>query len=173
MSIHPSASFRPAEAAGITRLRRSLIRLRGWIAEPAYSRAGTDQQYLFVNGRAVKDKLLTGAVRGAYADVVPSDRHPVLFIDVACDPRAVDVNVHPAKTEVRFRDPQLIRGLVVSGLKAALAEAGHRATTTGGAFHGNNWNALSTTTISNSTIANNNYVRASNSIGYFLPTQSA
>jgi DNA mismatch repair protein MutL len=90
--------------------------------------------HLAVNGRPVRDKLLLSAVRGAYADVVPSDRHPVLFPRRLLRPRgSVDVNVHPAKSEVRFRDPALVRGLVVSGLKAALAAAGHRATTTGGA----------------------------------------
>jgi len=107
--------------------------IAGYAGLPTYHRGSAAGVHLAVNGRPVRDKLLLSAVRGAYADVVPSDRHPVLFLDVGCDPRLVDVNVHPAKSEVRFRDPGLVRGLVVSGLKAALAEAGHRATTTGGA----------------------------------------
>ncbi len=107
--------------------------IAGFAGLPTYHRGTSAGVHLAVNGRPVRDKLLLSAVRGAYADVVPSDRHPVLFLDVGCDPRLVDVNVHPAKSEVRFRDPGLVRSLVVSGLKAALAEAGHRATTTGGA----------------------------------------
>jgi DNA mismatch repair protein MutL len=112
---------------------REGFRIAGFAGLPTFHRGTSAGVHLAVNGRPVRDKLLLSAVRGAYADVLPSDRHPVLFVDVGCDPRLVDVNVHPAKSEVRFRDPTLVRGLVVSGLKAALAAAGHRATTTGGA----------------------------------------
>ncbi|SFB98626.1 DNA mismatch repair protein MutL [Bosea sp. CRIB-10] len=112
---------------------REGIRLSGFAGLPTFHRGTSAGVHMAVNGRPVRDKLLLSAVRGAYADVVPSDRHPVLYLDVLCDPSAVDVNVHPAKSEVRFRDPALVRGLVVSSLKAALAGAGHRATTTGGA----------------------------------------
>jgi DNA mismatch repair protein MutL len=112
---------------------REAFRISGFAGLPTFHRGTSAGVHLSVNGRPVRDKLLLSAVRGAYADVVPSDRHPVLFLDVGCEPRAVDVNVHPAKSEVRFRDPALVRGLVVSGLKAALAAAGHRATTSGGA----------------------------------------
>jgi len=106
---------------------REGIRLTGLASLPTHSRGTAQHQYLFVNGRPVKDRLLAGAVRGAYADFLARDRHPVLalFLDVA--PEIVDVNVHPAKAEVRFKDAGLIRGLVVSGLRHALHEAGHRA----------------------------------------------
>jgi DNA mismatch repair protein MutL len=100
--------------------------LGGVAGLPTFNRGVADHQYLFVNGRPVKDRLLAGAVRGAYSEMLARDRHPVvaLFLDVPAD--AVDVNVHPAKTEVRFRDPALARGLIVSGLRRALDEAGHR-----------------------------------------------
>lgn len=109
---------------------REGVKLIGYAALPTYSRGSSTAQYLFVNGRPVKDKLLVGALRAAYFDFLSRDRHPaaVLFID--CDPQLVDVNVHPAKSEVRFRDPGLARGLIVSALRHALAEAGHRASTT-------------------------------------------
>jgi DNA mismatch repair protein MutL len=109
---------------------RDGVRLSGYAGLPTYSRGNAAHQYLFVNGRPVRDRLLQGALRGAYADFLARDRHPaaVLFIDI--DPLFVDVNVHPAKAEVRFRDPALVRGLIVGGLRHALAAAGHRASTT-------------------------------------------
>lgn len=105
---------------------REGLRLGGVAGLPTFNRGVADHQYLFVNGRPVKDRLLAGAVRGAYAEMLPRDRHAVvaLFLDVPAD--QVDVNVHPAKTEVRFRDPAMARGLIVSGLRRALEEAGHR-----------------------------------------------
>ena len=109
---------------------RDGLHLSGYAALPTYSRGSSVHQYFFVNGRPVRDKLMIGALRGAYMDYLSRDRHAaaVLFID--CDPHLVDVNVHPAKSEVRFRDPGLARGLIVSGLRHALADAGHRASTT-------------------------------------------
>jgi len=106
--------------------------LVGMIGLPTYHRGNGAQIHFVVNGRPVRDKLLLSAVRGGYADVMASDRHPVLALFIDCDPAIVDVNVHPAKTEVRFREPGLIRSLVVSAIRDALARAGHRAATTGG-----------------------------------------
>ena len=128
---------RPARVAALTDrdlaensvgidFEREGVRLGGVAGLPTFHRGIADHQYLFVNGRPVKDRLLIGAIRGAYAEMMPRDRHAVvaLFLDVPSD--AVDVNVHPAKTEVRFRDPALVRGLIVSGLRRALDAAGHR-----------------------------------------------
>ena len=109
---------------------REGVRLTGYAGLPTYNRANAQMQFLFVNGRPVRDKLLIGAVRGAYADFLARDRHPALALFLECDPAFVDVNVHPAKTEVRFRDAGLVRGLIVGALKHTLAEAGHRASTT-------------------------------------------
>ncbi|SMC60755.1 DNA mismatch repair endonuclease MutL [Primorskyibacter flagellatus] len=109
---------------------REGFRLTGYAALPTYSRGSSVAQYLFVNGRPVRDKLLIGALRGAYQDFLSRDRHPAAALFIDCDPHKVDVNVHPAKSEVRFRDPGLVRGLIVSALRHALAEAGHRASTT-------------------------------------------
>ncbi|WP_300011886.1 DNA mismatch repair endonuclease MutL [uncultured Roseobacter sp.] len=109
---------------------REGLHLTGFAALPTYSRGSAVAQYLFVNGRPVRDKLLTGALRGAYFDFLSRDRHPVAALFIDCDPNLVDVNVHPAKSEVRFRDPGVARGLIVSGLRHALANAGHRASTT-------------------------------------------
>jgi DNA mismatch repair protein MutL len=108
---------------------REGINLTGFAGLPTYSRGAAVAQYLFVNGRPVRDKLLLGALRGAYADFLSRDRHPAVALFVECDPTLVDVNVHPAKSEVRFREPAMVRGLIVSGLRHALAEAGHRAST--------------------------------------------
>jgi DNA mismatch repair protein MutL len=109
---------------------REGVSLTGFAGLPTYSRGAAVAQYLFVNGRPVRDKLLLGALRGAYADFLSRDRHPAVALFVECDPTLVDVNVHPAKSEVRFREPAMVRGLIVSGLRHALAEAGHRASTT-------------------------------------------
>ena len=111
---------------------REGVRVEGFAGLPTLTRANALGQYLFVNGRPVRDKLLIGAVRGAYADYLPRDRHPLVALFVTLDPREVDVNVHPAKTEVRFRDAGLVRGLIVRALKEALARDGQRAATTGG-----------------------------------------
>ena len=111
---------------------RDGVGVHGFAGLPTLSRANTLGQYLFVNGRPVRDKLLVGAVRGAYADYLPRDRHPLLALFVTLETREVDVNVHPAKTEVRFRDGGLVRGLIVRALKDALMREGQRAASTGG-----------------------------------------
>lgn len=102
------------------------VRLTGVAGLPTFNRGVADHQYLFVNGRPVKDKLLVGAVRGAYAEMLARDRHAVLALFLDVPPPDVDVNVHPAKTEVRFRDPAFIRGFIVSGLRHALDSAGQK-----------------------------------------------
>jgi DNA mismatch repair protein MutL len=109
---------------------RDGFHLSGYAALPTFSRGAAVMQYFFVNGRPVRDKLLIGALRGAYADFLSRDRYPAVALFVDCDPHLVDVNVHPAKSEVRFREPGLVRGLIVSALRHALGEAGHRASTT-------------------------------------------
>src|SRR5579885_814342 len=111
---------------------REGVEIKGFAGLPTLSRANSLGQYLFVNGRPVRDKVLFGAVRAAYADYLPRDRHPVLALFVTLPAREVDVNVHPAKTEVRFRDGALVRGLIVRALKEALAREGSRAASTGG-----------------------------------------
>ena len=105
---------------------RADMRLTGIAGLPTYNRGVADHQYLFVNGRPVKDRLLTGAVRGAYADMLARDRHAVLALFLDLPAEEVDVNVHPAKTEVRFRDAQGVRGFIVSGLRRALATGDKR-----------------------------------------------
>lgn len=105
---------------------RGFARLTGVAGLPTFNRGVADHQYLFVNGRPVKDRLLIGAVRGAYADMLARDRHAVLALFLEVPPEEVDVNVHPAKTEVRFRDPAFVRGFIVSGLRHALESAGQR-----------------------------------------------
>ena len=109
---------------------REGVRLTGFAGLPTYNRGNAAHQYLFVNGRPVRDRLLQGALRGAYADYLARDRHPAAALYLELDPHLVDVNVHPAKAEVRFRDPSLVRGLIVGALRHALAGAGHRASTT-------------------------------------------
>jgi len=122
-----------AENAMPIHAEREGIRLAGYAGLPTFNRANSLQQYMFVNGRALRDPLLAGALRAAYADVLARDRYPVavLFLDVPA--AEVDVNVHPAKTEVRFRDPGLVRGLLIGAIRDALAEHGFRAASTGGA----------------------------------------
>ena len=116
-------------ALAIDALREG-IALSGFAGLPTYNRGTAQMQFLFVNGRPVRDKLIVGAVRGAYADFLARDRHPAVALFIDIDPADVDVNVHPAKAEVRFRDAGLVRGLIVGALKHALAGAGHRASTT-------------------------------------------
>ena len=109
---------------------REGVRLTGLIGLPTLNRATARDQYLFVNGRPVRDKLLLGAVRGAYQDFLARDRHPMVALFLDLPGTEVDVNVHPAKAEVRFRDASLVRGLIVGALRHAVAAAGHRASTT-------------------------------------------
>src|SRR5690606_38341470 len=105
---------------------REGIRLTGRISLPAYSRANALMQFAYVNGRPVRDRLVAGALRAAYADTLPRDRHAVAALFIELDPTLVDVNVHPAKADVRFRDAGLVRGLIVGGIRQALAGAGIR-----------------------------------------------
>jgi DNA mismatch repair protein MutL len=109
---------------------REGFRLTGFAGLPTYNRGNARMQFAFVNGRPVQDRLFAGAIRGAYAEFLARDRHPVVALFVTAPPELVDVNVHPAKAEVRFRDPGLVRGLIVGALKHALSEAGHRSSTT-------------------------------------------
>ena len=110
---------------------RESVRLEGYISIPAYSRANSLQQFAYVNGRPVRDKLIAGALRAGFADVLPRDRHPVTALFLTLDPALVDVNVHPAKSDVRFRDPGLVRGLIVGAIRETLARSGIRAATSG------------------------------------------
>ncbi|SDA23257.1 DNA mismatch repair protein MutL [Methylobacterium sp. UNC378MF] len=114
-------------------LAREGFAVTGHVGLPTYHRGAATHIHLAVNGRPVRDRLLLGAIRGAYADTLASDRHPVLGLAIACDPELVDVNVHPAKTEVRFREPGLVRALVVSAIHDALRRGGARSATTGAA----------------------------------------
>ena len=113
-------------------IERDGMRLTGYAALPTYSRGTSVQQFIFVNGRPVSDRLLLGALRVAYFDFLSRDRHPAAVLNLICDPERVDVNVHPAKSEVRFREPEAARSLIITGLRGALSGAGHRASTTVG-----------------------------------------
>jgi DNA mismatch repair protein MutL len=137
LAVQPGMS-RPERVAALTSgelidnsvgldFEREGIRLGGIASLPTYNRGVADHQFLFVNGRPVKDRLLIGAVRGAYAEMLARDRHAVVALFLDLPPTEVDVNVHPAKTEVRFREPALIRGMIVSGLRHALDQSGFRA----------------------------------------------
>jgi DNA mismatch repair protein MutL len=149
LAVQPGED-RPSRVAGLTDRGlgensvpidyvRGPVRLGGVAGLPTFNRGVADHQFLFVNGRPVKDRLLIGAVRGAYQDLLARDRHPIvaLFLDIPGD--EVDVNVHPAKTEVRFRDAGAIRGLIVGGLRSALDAAGHRSAQRPSASALGNW----------------------------------
>ncbi|WFU09644.1 DNA mismatch repair endonuclease MutL [Rhizobium sp. CB3090] len=110
---------------------REDVSLTGFIGVPTFNRGNSAHQYAFVNGRPVQDKLILSAIRGAYAETIPSGRYPVAVLSIRLDPALVDVNVHPAKSDVRFRDPGLVRGLIVGAIREALAREGDRAATTG------------------------------------------
>jgi len=128
-----------AEDGVIIDLARGAARLTGVAGLPTFNRGVADHQYLFVNGRPVRDKLLVGAVRGAYAEMLARDRHAVLALFLDVPPEDVDVNVHPAKTEVRFRDPAFVRGFIVSGLRHALDSAGQKTAQTPAAPFMGHW----------------------------------
>ncbi|MCK3775706.1 DNA mismatch repair endonuclease MutL [Ensifer sesbaniae] len=110
---------------------REDVGLTGFAGVPTYNRGNSLQQYVFVNGRPVQDKLLLSAIRAAYSETIPSGRYPVAVLSIMLDPALVDVNVHPAKSDVRFRDPGLIRGLIIGAIREALTREGDRAATTG------------------------------------------
>ncbi len=130
----------PQNAVALDAAREG-VRLTGHASLPSYSRANALQQYVYVNGRPIRDRLVAAAIRGAYADALARDRHAVVALFLELDPALVDVNVHPAKAEVRFRDPGLVRGLIIGAIREALAAAGVRPATSGaaamlGAFRG-------------------------------------
>lgn len=114
------------ENACLVRMEREGLTLSGYISVPTFNRSNATSQYLFVNGRPVRDKILSASVRVAYQDFLANNRHPVLVLFLEVDPAEVDINVHPAKAEVRFRDAGLVRGVLISALKNALQEASHR-----------------------------------------------
>ncbi|HUG46743.1 MAG TPA: DNA mismatch repair endonuclease MutL [Sphingomicrobium sp.] len=135
LSLQPSSA--PARVAALLSAQldkhgvgidcvRDGLGLTGVVSLPTFNRGVGDQQYLFVNGRPVRDKLLVGALRAAYRDLIPRDRHPIAALFLSVPLGQVDVNVHPAKTEVRFRDPAAVRGLIVGGLRSALDSESHR-----------------------------------------------
>jgi DNA mismatch repair protein MutL len=151
LSVPPGES-QPARVAALTDRElaanavvldhvRGLVRLEGVAGIPTFNRGVADHQYLFVNGRPVRDRLLVGSVRAAYQEMLARDRHPVVALFVTLPGEEVDVNVHPAKTEVRFREPALVRGLIVGGLRAALDAAGHRSVQRPSAAALGNWQA--------------------------------
>ena len=111
---------------------RESVGLTGFAGVPTFNRGNGAHQYAFVNGRPVQDKQILSAIRGAYAETIPAGRYPVAVLSITIDPALVDVNVHPAKSDVRFRDPGLVRGLIVGAIREALARDGDRAATTGG-----------------------------------------
>ena len=113
-------------------VERDGLHLQGYAALPTYSRGSSVQQFVAVNGRPVLDRMLLMALRVAYFDVLSRDRHPAAVLNLICDPERVDVNVHPAKSEVRFREPDAARSLIITGLKTVLSAAGHRASSTVG-----------------------------------------
>ena len=113
-------------------VKRENARLYGYVGLPTFNRSTSNMQYLFVNHRTVRDRFLAGALRGAYQDFLARDRHPIVALFLQIAPEEVDVNVHPAKTEVRFRDAGHIRGLIVSSIRHALSEAGFRSANTHG-----------------------------------------
>jgi DNA mismatch repair protein MutL len=147
LADYPAAAGAGAQLARIARImgaefrhnavpidaEREGARLSGFAGLPTFHRANAAQQFLFVNGRPVRDKLLLGAIRGAYADLLARDRHPLAVVFIDLPPSEVDVNVHPAKAEVRFRDPGLVRGLIVGALREALTRESRRASPTIGA----------------------------------------
>ncbi|MDQ6435041.1 DNA mismatch repair endonuclease MutL [Mesorhizobium sp. LHD-90] len=122
----------PENSIAIDALREG-VRLDGHVSTPSYSRANALQQYVYVNGRPVRDRLIASAIRGAFADTLARDRHAVATLFLSLDPALVDVNVHPAKADVRFRDPGLVRGLIVGAIREALAASGIRPASTGAA----------------------------------------
>jgi DNA mismatch repair protein MutL len=111
-------------------LERDGLALQGYAALPTYSRGSSVQQHVFVNGRPVLDRMLLTALKVAYYDLLPRDRHPAAVLNLIADPQRVDVNVHPAKAEVRFREPEAVRSLIIGGLRSVLSGATRRASTT-------------------------------------------
>ena len=126
------------------------IKIGGYISIPTFHRGTARNQHLFVNGRPVKDKMLFGALRAAYADLLPSGKYPVAALFVECDPQQVDVNVHPAKAEVRFRDPQKLRSLVIKSLRDALAKDGHRSSTSLSSLMADSWHVKTSKSVQSS-----------------------
>ncbi len=114
----------------VVKAERENFKLSGFVALPTFSRGSTNLQHIYINQRPVKDKILIGAVRAAYSDFLAKDRYPAVVLFLECNPQFVDVNVHPSKLEVRFREPGVVRGLVISAIRHALAEAGHRSSST-------------------------------------------